>query len=57
MRLRHLLGPLPSVEWSSLITLGFCLFFVGLCWYVYRRDRRGVYQHLEQLPFQGGEND
>lgn len=52
MRLRNLLGPLPDVGASVLITVAFMLFFVGLCWYVYRKERRSVYQHLEQLPLE-----
>ena len=50
MRLKMLLGTLPNVGASTLITVGFFCMFLGLCWYVYRRDRQSVYEHLEALP-------
>ena len=52
MRLKNLLGPLPDAGVSALITLFFLLFFVGLCWFVYSRNRRAVYQHIERLPLE-----
>ncbi|MCO6432249.1 MAG: CcoQ/FixQ family Cbb3-type cytochrome c oxidase assembly chaperone [Deltaproteobacteria bacterium] len=57
MRLKHLLGPLPNVSAAALITAIFCLFFIVLCWYVFRRDRRSIYEHLEKLPFSEDGNE
>lgn len=55
MRLRHLLGPLPDPGVSALVTALFLLFFLGLCWFVYRRERRALYSRLEKMPLDGGE--
>ena len=52
MRLKHLLGPLPNVASSAAVTLIFLMFFIGLCWFVYRRDRRAIYSNLERLPLE-----
>ena len=57
MKMKHLLGPLPNAGASALITSLFFLFFVVLCWYVYRRDRKPIYEHLEQLPLTENENE
>lgn len=52
MRLKQLLAPLPNAGASVIITLIFVGFFCALCWYVYRKDRKRVYSHLEQLPLE-----
>ena len=57
MRLKYILGPLPNVEAAAFVTAIFVLFFVGLCWFVYRRDRRTIYEHLENLPLKEDSND
>jgi len=50
MRMKFLLGPIPNVTASGIVTVLCLLFFVGLCWFVYRRDRKGIYMHLQSLP-------
>lgn len=50
MKFKMLLGPLPNVGASSLVTVFFLTFFVVLCWFVYRRERNAIYEHLEALP-------
>lgn len=52
MRLKALLGPLPNVGASALVTTLGLLFFIGLCCYVYRRERKNIYKHLEMLPLE-----
>jgi len=48
--MRQLVGPLPNVDASVFFTVLFTVFFVGLCWYVYRGSRRALYHELEKLP-------
>lgn len=48
--MRQLLGPLPSAGASVFLTVLFTAFFIGLCWYVYRANRRSIYRHVERLP-------
>lgn len=57
MRLRHLLGPVSEALAPSLVTLCFVLFFVGLCWFVYRRERNAIYAHLERMPLEENDHD
>ena len=57
MRLKHLLGPLPNVSSSALVTLIFLIFFAALCWYVYRKERKAVYKYLESLPLTEENNE
>ena len=57
MRLRSLLGPIPNEFSAGSITILFIAFFVGLCWFVYRQDRRSVYQHIERLPLEEKDHD
>lgn len=52
MRLRQLLAPLPNVGASAAVTLIFLLFFVGLCWFVYQRSRKSIYEQIQQLPLE-----
>ncbi len=52
MRLKALLGPLPDANMSALFTAVFFLFFIGLCFYVYQKARRPIYEHLEKLPLE-----
>ena len=52
MKFRHLLGPVSEALGPSLVTLLFTLFFIGLCWFVYRRERREVYARLERMPLE-----
>jgi cbb3-type cytochrome oxidase subunit 3 len=48
--MRQLLGPLPNVGASVFFTVLFTALFVGLCWYVYRGNRRSLYSQLEKMP-------
>ena len=57
MKLKHLLGPLPNVDAAGVITMIFALFFVVLCWYVFRRDRKPIYEHLGALPLEEDSNE
>jgi|688.fasta_scaffold2444722_2 cbb3-type cytochrome oxidase subunit 3 len=52
MRLKFLLGPIPNALSAGFVTVAFVLFFVGLCWFVYRKDRRALYKTLERLPLE-----
>ncbi len=52
MRLKSLLGTLPDANASAFFTAIFFLFFVGLCFFVYQKARRPVYEHLEKLPLE-----
>lgn len=57
MRLKQLLGPLPSSGLSSAMIVLFLAFFIGLCFYVWRRDRQAIYEHLENLPLEEKSHD
>lgn len=57
MKFKHLLGPLPSVGGQASITIIFIVFFIGLCWFVCRRERAAVYAHLERLPLEEESHD
>lgn len=56
MKLKHLLGPLPNVDAAGFVTAIFVIFFVVLCFYVYRRERKPIYEHLGQLPLKEDSN-
>ena len=57
MRLKFLLGPLPNVNASAVVTAVFLVFFIVLCWFVYRRERRAIYERLEKLPLAEDSDD
>ncbi len=57
MRFKHLLGPIPNALSAGSVTVLFVLFFVGLCWFVYRRERRAIYSHIERLPLEESTHD
>jgi cbb3-type cytochrome oxidase subunit 3 len=50
--MKNLLQPLPSTTGSIAVLILFTVFFALLCWFVYRRDRKAIYAHLESLPIQ-----
>lgn len=52
MRLKSLLGPLPDAGASVFFTTLFFLFFIVLCWYVWQKERKSIYEHLEKLPLE-----
>ena len=52
MRLKNLIGSLPSSEASIVFTSLFFLFFIGLCFFVYKKSRKAIYNHLEKLPLE-----
>lgn len=52
MRLKSLLGSLPNSGASVLFTTIFFLFFIGLCFFVYKKSRSAIYSRLEKLPLE-----
>lgn len=52
MRIKNLLAPLPSSSASIFFTLMFLMFFIALCWFVYKKTRKPIYEHLSQLPLE-----
>lgn len=50
--MRALLGLNPFPETGTLLTVLFFTFFVGLIWFVYRKDRKSTYAKIERLPFE-----
>lgn len=52
MRLKNLLGTLPDAGASAVFTALFCLFFLVVCVYVYRKSRRPIYEYLSKLPLE-----
>lgn len=57
MKFKHLLGPLPNALSAGSVTLIFLAFFVALCWFVYRRERKATYSHIERLPLEDSDHD
>lgn len=57
MKFKHLLGPLPNMEASAFVTAIFLIFFAALCWFVYRKERRAIYETLGRLPLEEDTND
>ena len=55
--MRELLPPISEVPWTVLVATPFMLLlFVGIVWWVYRKDRKGIYDHVKEIPLQS-DND
>ncbi len=48
--MRDLLNPFVDGQLGLLVTLCFVVFFVVMTVYVYRRERKALYQELSKFP-------